>query len=144
VNPKRGKVWPTSVPILGSSTIIAAFAGAIVGADAAVGSGSAVATGTVVESGMDVGSDEAVIAGTVVESDASFGGATGAASTVEVGLEAGRASAAEVPHPNNPITTAIKGRASSRDIPDYPQPSDRTGKYLGLAEYMLPHQGLWT
>ena len=137
VNPNCGKVWPTSVPSPGWSMIIAALAGAEAGTDAGpvVGSAGAVVSGAWVEPGsvpdiaIDVGSGKAVIAERVAGPDESVGAATGAesdaASTVDAGVEAGRASVAEVPQANIPITTAINGRASSRDIPDYPRSSVR-------------------
>ena len=55
------------------------------------------------------------------------------------GAEFGRTSVAEVPQAKIPITIPAKGKASSRDIPDYPQPSKWTDKKL--ADDRVPHRG---
>ncbi len=127
--------------------MIAALAGAKVGADTGpvVGSGSAavgevaVESGTVAEIGTEVGSGAAVVAGTTLDPDESAGVATGeepdTASTVAAGVEAGTASVAEDPQANIPSTTAIRGRVSSRGIPDFPQLSKWTDRCLRIICY---------
>ena len=109
--------------------MIAFLAGATVGAGSDVGSGgvvdvrSAVEPGSDGEEGAEVGPGGAVNAGIVVgpDADEAVDVAPGTAPTeATTGVEAGTASVAEVPQANIPSTTAVRGKASSRDIPDCP------------------------
>ncbi|MCH7736192.1 MAG: hypothetical protein IH872_02205 [Chloroflexi bacterium] len=143
VNSKCGRVLPTPVPTSGCSTITATLGGGSVGTGvgSGVGLGCGVDVGIVVVSGrgVDAGiaaeSDGGVNAGATVGSGDGLEAGTGvddetAAKLLSVpaldadasvgdwmgGGACGTTSAAVVPQANTPITTAIKGKASSRGI----------------------------
>lgn len=126
VNSKCCTVFPTLFPTDGWSMITAFGAGATVGIGAVSVPGpeldSCVDAGATVVSGKGVKTAATVGWGRLVDSPGSVGcvstGGTSVDATVddESCAEFGRASVAEVPQANIPTTTAISGRASSRDI----------------------------
>jgi hypothetical protein len=128
VKSKWGRVFPTSVPTSGWSTMTAALRGAAVGptAGAGVDAGGAVAPGTTVASDNVTGDGIVVVPAAIAAGAAIVGLLTAAASGtgVSVGdwmdgladVDAGGALVAVVPQAKTPIMSAINSKVSSRDI----------------------------
>ena len=140
VNSKWGTGLPTAVPTSGCSTMIAAFGGAAAGATVGAGvefgrggdAGAVADPGAGVTSGATVDWEMGVDAGTAVDPAARVAGETPAGLPTAAASDGGTPvgdrtawlacvgpggdSVAVVPQAKTPITTAINGRASSRDI----------------------------
>ena len=143
-NSKWGTVLPTVVPTSGWSTMMAALGGAAVGATVGTSVGAGVEfgrgddAGAVADSGAGFKSGATVDRNTGVDAGTAVGPAARVAGETPAGLltaaasdggtpggdwtawlacvEPGGDSVAVVPQAKTPITTAINGRASSRDI----------------------------